>query len=251
MLQRSPLVSIATDCKSVFDLTTKTSSPVCEEFRTTLECLLICGRLGENCKLRWVCSQAMLADCLTKVMDGGLLRKALSLGKYSLFDELDILKNNGQRSESVWSGYTNKRLSCQAQYVIWLNINNDCNSLNIFKFLIFDECWFPISFHAFIQICTSHVASLQQMTLHKSRSVAGHFPSMAPDQGGWEEASWTGKTGVATDWWIRDPKQGRYQSRSFAMYICDVYRCLYFLNFKSDLFVLIDIRYIFQMNINR
>ena len=101
ILQHSPLATIATDCKSVYDLSTKTSTPSCEEFRTTLECLLIRERLAENCKLRWVSSQAMLADCLTKAMDSSVLRKALALGKYSLFDELDILKQRADRRERL------------------------------------------------------------------------------------------------------------------------------------------------------
>eukprot|EP00435_Cladocopium_sp_Y103_P056318 s71_g19.t1 len=101
ILQGSSLATIATDCKSVFDLSTKTSTPVCEEFRTTLECLLIRERLAENCRLRWVSSQAMLADCLTKSMDSSLLRKAIALGKYSLFDELDILKQRADRRERL------------------------------------------------------------------------------------------------------------------------------------------------------
>ena len=101
VLKESPLASIATDCKSVFDLSTKTSTPVCEEFRTTLECLLIRERLTENCRLRWVCSQAMLADCLTKIMDGGTLRKALALRKYSMFDELDILRQRADKRERL------------------------------------------------------------------------------------------------------------------------------------------------------
>ena len=41
----------------------------------------------------------MLADCLTKAMDGTVLRKALALGKYSFFDELDILKQRADLSE--------------------------------------------------------------------------------------------------------------------------------------------------------
>ena len=101
VLRSCPLASIATDCKSVYDLSTKTSTPVCEEFRTTLECLLIRERLTENCKLRWVCSQAMLADCLTKTMDSGTLRRAIALGKYSLFDELDILKQRADKKERL------------------------------------------------------------------------------------------------------------------------------------------------------
>ena len=113
VLSSCPLASIATDCKSVYDLSTKTSTPVCEEFRTTLECLLIRERLTENCRLRWVCSQAMLADCLTKAMDSGTLRRAIALGKYSLFDELDILKQRAAKKDCV--GYQNKNLGSLAK----------------------------------------------------------------------------------------------------------------------------------------
>ena len=101
ILQHSPLATIATDCKSVYDLSTKKSTPSCEEFRTTLECLLIRERLAENFRLRWVNSQAMLADCLTKTVGGTVLRNALALGKYSLFDELDILKQRADRRERL------------------------------------------------------------------------------------------------------------------------------------------------------
>lgn len=112
VLKESPLASIETDCKSVYDLSTKTSTPVCEEFRTTLECLLIRERLTENCKLRWVCSQAMLADCLTKIMDGGTLRKALALKKYSMFDELDILRQRADKRERLkWLSDKDSRVS--------------------------------------------------------------------------------------------------------------------------------------------
>ena len=101
ILQGAPLATIATDCKSVYDIATKTSPPVCEEFRTALECLLVRERLAEHCRLRWVSSQAMLADCLTKAMDGGMLRKAIALGKYALFDELSILKQRADRRERL------------------------------------------------------------------------------------------------------------------------------------------------------
>jgi len=101
ILQGAPLTTIATGCKSVFDISTKTSPPVCEEFRTTLECLLVRERLAEHCRLRWVSSQAMLADCLTKAMDGGTLRKAMALGKYALLDELSVLKQRADIAENV------------------------------------------------------------------------------------------------------------------------------------------------------
>ena len=66
MLCQAPKASMVTDCKSVLDVATKTSTPTCEEYRTCLECILIRERLKENCRLRWVSSQAQLADSLTK-----------------------------------------------------------------------------------------------------------------------------------------------------------------------------------------
>ena len=101
-LSQAPLATAVTDCKSVFDLCTKTAIPTCAEYRTTLECLLIREQLAENMLLRRLNSGAQLADCLTKPMDGGLLRECLREGKYALFDENQILKN---RSD------TKKRLS--------------------------------------------------------------------------------------------------------------------------------------------
>ena len=77
-----------------------------------MERLLIRERLTENCKLRWVCSQAMLADCLTKAMDSGTLRRAIALGKYSLLDELDILKQRADKKERLrWLSEQENRMS--------------------------------------------------------------------------------------------------------------------------------------------
>lgn len=39
----------------------------------------------------------MLADCLTKSMDGEVLRRALQVGRYSLFDEDKILQERADR----------------------------------------------------------------------------------------------------------------------------------------------------------
>ncbi|CAL1155944.1 unnamed protein product, partial [Cladocopium goreaui] len=97
ILRRAPHATVATDCKSVYDLSTKTSTPSCSEYRTTLECLLIRERLRENCGLRWVNSRAMLADCLTKSMDGDALRQALMIGQYALFDEHEVLKERADK----------------------------------------------------------------------------------------------------------------------------------------------------------
>ena len=84
--------AVVTDCRSMFDILTRTAVPSCTEHRTTIECLLIRERLKSNCDVRWVTSQAMLADCLTKTMDSSVLRECLRTGRYSLFDEGLVLK---------------------------------------------------------------------------------------------------------------------------------------------------------------
>eukprot|EP00435_Cladocopium_sp_Y103_P007376 s3531_g2.t1 len=75
VLKLAPLASAVTDCKSVYDISTKTSTPTCSEYRTMLECLLIRERLQENMAMRWISTQAMLADSLTKTMDSSILRE--------------------------------------------------------------------------------------------------------------------------------------------------------------------------------
>ena len=175
ILQGSPLATIATDCKSVFDLSTKTSTPSCEEFRTTLECLLIRERLAENCKLRWVSSQAMLADCLTKAMDSMVLRKALKLGKYSLFDELDILKQRADKRERLkWLSAQEAKISSGKMHESWKEFKN-------FGFLTSVNSLFPIQ-----SSCISGIL-LPQLSfagLHLRRGSLG---------GGREWQSWAGE----------------------------------------------------------
>ena len=108
ILQRAPQASLVTDCKSAFDIPTKTAIPNCSELRTQLECLLLRERLQENCKLRWVHSRAMLADCLTKVMDSAELRKRLSSGRYALCDEQEVLVDRAEHRQSLkWLRQTN------------------------------------------------------------------------------------------------------------------------------------------------
>ena len=85
--------ALVTDCKSAFDLLTRTAIPQCSEHRTTIECLLIRQRLRNNVVVRWVSSQAMLADCLTKTMDSSVLRECLrTAGRYDLRDETFLFK---------------------------------------------------------------------------------------------------------------------------------------------------------------
>eukprot|EP00435_Cladocopium_sp_Y103_P004696 s6476_g1.t1 len=68
---------IVTDCKSLYDLVSRRAMPACEEYRTTLEVLLIKERCAEHCHFRWIPTALQLADPLTKNMDASLLRAAL------------------------------------------------------------------------------------------------------------------------------------------------------------------------------
>ena len=112
VLSHAPQASLVTDCKSAYDIATKTAVPTCSELRTQLECLLLRERLQENCKMRWVHSKAMLADCLTKVMDSSELRRHLREGYYALFDEQKVLENRaGQRQSLQWLRQNSTRVS--------------------------------------------------------------------------------------------------------------------------------------------
>ena len=92
VLQSENKAAVETDCRSMFDILARTAVPSCAEHRTRIECLLIRERLKSNCDVKWVTSQAMLADCLTETMDSSALRECLRTGRYSLFDEGLVLK---------------------------------------------------------------------------------------------------------------------------------------------------------------
>ena len=90
---------IVTDCKSLYDLVTRLAMPACEEYRTTLEVLLIKQRCLENACFRWVPTTLQAADCLTKAMD--LLRAALARGQFKLYDPSQTLEKDAQRKKAI------------------------------------------------------------------------------------------------------------------------------------------------------
>jgi hypothetical protein len=103
VLAKARQAALVTDCKSAYDLLTRTAIPQCEEHRTTIECLLIRERLRANCAVRWVTSNAQLADCLTKSMDSSSLRDCLRSGRYCLFDENRVLQERSdKRQRAKW-----------------------------------------------------------------------------------------------------------------------------------------------------
>ena len=100
-LQEARKAALVTDCRSAYDLLTRSALPQCEEHRTTIECLLIRERLESNCAIRWVTSNAQLADCLTKAMDASTLRACLASGRYCLFDENRVLQERSDRRQRL------------------------------------------------------------------------------------------------------------------------------------------------------
>ena len=101
--QQLPESFAATDCKSLYDLVTRTAMPNCAEYRTQLTARSIKDLLSEGVSLRWVHSGAQLADCLTKVMETSFLRETLKQGKHRLHDELQVLKNRASaRNRLKW-----------------------------------------------------------------------------------------------------------------------------------------------------
>ena len=88
---------VATDCKSLFDLVSRTAPPACQEFRTLLRAKLIKEHMATGVQARWVPSSAQVADCLTKVMDNSTLRELMCIGRYQLSDEKEILKNRSDK----------------------------------------------------------------------------------------------------------------------------------------------------------
>ena len=96
-LQSSLKALLITDCKSLYDLVNKLAVPNCEEWRTTVEVMLIKQQAEGHSQCRWISTAIMLADCLTKPMESSFLRTVLRLGKFRIFDEQQTLQNNSHR----------------------------------------------------------------------------------------------------------------------------------------------------------
>ena len=99
--QKLPHAAIVTDCKSLYDLVSRTAIPSCEEYRATLEVLLIRERCLEHCVFRWIPTSLQLADALTKVMDPTLLRTVMAAGVFQLHDEQASLEKNAQKKQAI------------------------------------------------------------------------------------------------------------------------------------------------------
>ena len=96
-LKTLPKALLITDCKSLYDLMTKVAVPNCQEWRTTIEVMLIKQLAEDNIDCRWISTAIMLADCLTKPMDSSFMRSVLQLGRFRIFDEKFSLQENSNR----------------------------------------------------------------------------------------------------------------------------------------------------------
>ena len=90
-----------TDCKSLFDMITRTAPPSCSEFRVQLMARAIKESLREGTILRWVPSGAQFADSLTKAMESNFLRETLRLGYYKLCDEASTLRERAKTKDRL------------------------------------------------------------------------------------------------------------------------------------------------------
>ena len=92
-----------TDCKSLYDLVSRTAQPNCQEYRTQLQARAIKDMINEGVVLRWVHTGAQVADALTKVMQTAFLRQTLALGQYRLHDESQVFKERAtSRNRIQW-----------------------------------------------------------------------------------------------------------------------------------------------------
>ena len=87
----------AIDCKSLYDVITKNSTPQCQEHRTLIEALVIKDHVKSGISLHWVHSAAQLADALTKAMDTYALRQYLEKHWCCLHDIDEILRERADR----------------------------------------------------------------------------------------------------------------------------------------------------------
>ena len=90
-----------TDCKSLYDLVTRTAPPACSEFRVHLVARAIKEAMKEGTTLRWVHSGAQLADALTKIMASHFLRETLKEGVFRLCDEDSTLRHRAQNRDRI------------------------------------------------------------------------------------------------------------------------------------------------------
>eukprot|EP00435_Cladocopium_sp_Y103_P052434 s764_g16.t1 len=105
--QSAPPSIAVVDCKSLFDVISKNTTPQVHEHRTLIEALVIKDHLQAGIRPHWVHSAAQLADALTKSMDCFRIRDFLKHGSCCLHDVDEILKERAdKKAQKAWLSNT-------------------------------------------------------------------------------------------------------------------------------------------------
>ena len=95
------------DCKSLYDILVKNTTPQCQEHRTLIEALVIKEHVQHGIRPHWVHSAAQLADALTKAMGCFRLREFLQHRSCCLHDVEEILKERAdKKAQRNWLSET-------------------------------------------------------------------------------------------------------------------------------------------------
>ena len=114
-LSEPPSIAVV-DCKSLYDVISKNTTPQCQEHRTLIEALVIKENIQQGIRPHWVHSAAQLADALTKVMDPYQLREFLKHKYCCLHDVQEILKQRAdKKAQKTWlsKATTESQHECQ------------------------------------------------------------------------------------------------------------------------------------------
>ena len=102
--------ALATDCKSLYDVCTKNGS-MPEERRVALDLLDVRESIEEmGDKIRWIPTDHMLVDCLTKAMPAEVMLEYLKHMEYS-FKYDDVLKNTKRAQAKVRKTAREKKIA--------------------------------------------------------------------------------------------------------------------------------------------
>ena len=96
-----PKATIVTDCKSLFDLVSRTAMPSVKSLGQPWKFCSSKNGVKSIVIFRWIPTSLQVADALTKPMDPILLRQVLSSGCFQLFDENESLERNAHRKQAV------------------------------------------------------------------------------------------------------------------------------------------------------
>jgi len=109
----APSSSAVVDCKSLFDVISKNTTPQIHDHRTLIEALVIKDHLQSGIQPHWVHSAAQLADALTKAMDCFRLRDFLRNCSCCLHDVEEILKERAdKKAHKNWLSHTAAETTC-------------------------------------------------------------------------------------------------------------------------------------------